>query len=72
MDSILQTCFIFIITVNTTCTELQCHNGACYSPTDVCQYGFDKYGFPTGCRDATHLQNCGNGQSRFKGPVDKV
>ncbi len=38
---------------------MKCKNGACLEETQRCLYGKDKYGFPIGCRDATHLQDCG-------------
>lgn len=33
--------------------DISCHNGACVDKGTECQYGM-------GCRDATHLRNCGN------------
>ena len=43
----------FLPTVK-TCenTQLECNDGACISVREECQYGL-------GCRDATHLRNCG-------------
>ena len=38
---------------------LQCQNGQSYTEADRCLYNQDPYGALTGCRDATHLQNCG-------------
>ncbi|XP_072043070.1 uncharacterized protein [Amphiura filiformis] len=45
---------------NFTCGAglMTCNNGACVEETQRCLYGKDKYGFPLGCRDATHLQDC--------------
>ena len=40
-------------------TDIMCKNGACVDSSIRCQYGFDKYGYPIGCPDATHLERCG-------------
>ncbi|XP_072046391.1 uncharacterized protein [Amphiura filiformis] len=46
--------------LNFTCSaeEIECKNGACVENVHTCMYGRDPYGFPEGCRDATHLENC--------------
>ena len=38
---------------------MTCKNGACVDKAYRCLYGRDRYNFPIGCRDATHLANCG-------------
>ena len=40
-------------------TKLLCNNGAPYDTKQSCLYDRDQYGNLIGCRDATHLQNCG-------------
>ena len=44
-----------------TCTndQIQCKNGVCTDSSNRCLYETDKYGWTKGCRDMTHLQNCG-------------
>ena len=39
--------------------SISCQNGACAHDLYRCLYGKDKYGLPLGCRDVTHLQQCG-------------
>ena len=55
--------FFFFTTAykQTGCTEthLRCNNTACYDSKYQCIYGFSRYGYPLGCRDATHLADCG-------------
>ncbi|XP_072021908.1 LOW QUALITY PROTEIN: uncharacterized protein [Amphiura filiformis] len=43
---------------NSTNCDLECLNGACADKKHMCLYDFDPYGFPTGCRDLTHLRYC--------------
>ncbi|XP_072034298.1 uncharacterized protein [Amphiura filiformis] len=38
--------------------EFECKNGASAERNKSCQYDIDKYGFPIGCRDMTHLAGC--------------
>ena len=59
--------FLFIscldIYTNDTSTcaseHIRCNNGACVNATYNCMYGIDGYNFPIGCRDGTHLLDCG-------------
>ena len=44
---------------NYICDYLSCKNGACVPLDHRCMFTIDKYGFMTGCRDATHLAKCG-------------
>ena len=47
---------------NVSCSEtdqIACKNGGCADSTQRCIYGYDVVGFPLGCRDATHLLDCG-------------
>ncbi|OWF49263.1 G-protein coupled receptor GRL101 [Mizuhopecten yessoensis] len=37
-----------------------CKNGMVYYPRNTCLMDFDPTGEPTGCRDLTHLQDCGD------------
>ena len=39
--------------------NLKCKSGNSVSSTTKCLYNIDKYGYMTGCRDATHLEDCG-------------
>ncbi|XP_072021058.1 uncharacterized protein [Amphiura filiformis] len=59
-DESLSECGIY--QTNFTCTNgrLSCKNGACVDPQYQCVYNKDRYGFMQGCRDATHLENCGD------------
>ncbi|XP_072039547.1 uncharacterized protein [Amphiura filiformis] len=41
-------------------TDLQCKNGAYVKGNNRCTYQFNALGYPVGCRDATHLENCGD------------
>ena len=40
--------------------DIVCKNGACADERYMCLNDKDKYGFLLGCRDATHLEDCGN------------
>ncbi|XP_070570237.1 low-density lipoprotein receptor-like [Ptychodera flava] len=39
--------------------EFRCLNGPCVDRKWMCIYDFDQYGYQRGCRDVTHLRNCG-------------
>ncbi|XP_072165322.1 uncharacterized protein [Diadema setosum] len=41
-------------------TQITCKNGACAPLQSHCMYELDEYGLHIGCRDVSHLQNCGN------------
>ncbi|XP_041482732.1 uncharacterized protein LOC121429653 isoform X2 [Lytechinus variegatus] len=40
--------------------NITCSNIACAPQATRCLYELDKYGFFTGCRDVTHLRDCGD------------
>ncbi|XP_072020979.1 uncharacterized protein [Amphiura filiformis] len=42
--------------------SITCKNGACVESNKRCIYGRDKYNFPIGCRDSTHLEQCADFQ----------
>ena len=39
--------------------EIRCKNDVCADASVLCLYDFDDGGFIIGCRDATHLEQCG-------------
>ena len=54
-------CMSDIHLTNFTCysDQIRCKNGACVDQEFRCLYDEDVYGLLTGCRDASHLENCG-------------
>lgn len=40
-------------------TQFLCKNGQCIESAELCLMEYDKYGIINGCRDVTHLQDCG-------------
>ena len=52
---------ICYICVEYSITEaaLHCKNGAMHHASDRCLYDVDDFRILKGCRDATHLENCG-------------
>ena len=54
------TFFTVITEYNPDDATLRCKNGQSYTLSDVCLYDHDEYGILQGCRDATHLEHCGN------------
>lgn len=39
--------------------DVTCKSGACTRKRNLCLMEENEYGFMNGCRDLTHLQNCG-------------
>ncbi|XP_072037031.1 uncharacterized protein [Amphiura filiformis] len=49
-----------VLPITCSIDEIQCRNGVCTDSSYRCLYGFDKYGWTIGCRDQTHLLDCGD------------
>lgn len=48
--------------------KFQCHSGQIINAESICIYEFDQLGYQIGCRDVSHLRNCGH----FDCPPDYV
>ena len=51
--------FFYIVANQCGGKEFRCKNGACVDEANVCLHRIDRFGYPIGCRDATHLEGCG-------------
>ena len=40
-------------------TERQCQSGLCIASKHWCLYDLDQFGYRVGCRDGSHLRDCG-------------
>ena len=50
---------LIVAVLNQTVDYIHCASGHVVSPSHRCISDLDQYGIPTGCRDMTHLQDCG-------------